>query len=416
MSAAGGSPTSVPRAVRARWVFPVERPPLEGGVITIAGDRIVAVAENASGAPPIDLGDVALLPGLVNAHTHLEFSLMRQPLGRPGITFADWVRLVIDFRRQFGVGNQSPARLAGLAESRSAGVAAIGEIATADWPETVPAPLDELQVVVFRELLGLAGERIESLMRLAEKHTETGPARRPPHLAGLSPHAPYTVHPQVIKRACELSAEKRLPVAMHLAETREELDLLASHSGPLVSLLKSLGAWQPDALPRGRRPLEYLRKLATAHRALAIHGNYLQADEIELLAAHRDRMSVVYCPRTHAYFGHEPYPLAEMLAAGVRVAVGTDSRASNPDLDLWQELRHIAQRHPQVSPGEILRMGTLAGAEALGLAGKLGSISVGKRAAFAVAPVTEPAELLSAPAVRPLLAGEFEAQDSKQGS
>jgi len=171
---------------------------------------------------------------------------------------------------------------------------------------------------------------------------------------------------------------------MHLAESREELELLQSHTGPLVDLLQSLDAWHPDVLPRGLRPLDYLKTLAAAHRTLVIHGNYLEQDEIEFLAAHRDRMSVIYCPRTHAYFGHEPYPLAEMLTAGVRVAVGTDSRASNPDLNLFEELRHIARHHPAVEPEAILRMGTLAGAEALGIADDYGSITPGKKAALAI--------------------------------
>jgi cytosine/adenosine deaminase-related metal-dependent hydrolase len=390
-------------AVRARWTLPVDRPALEGGVVTIANGRIAAVGENVSGRPTVDLGDVALLPRLINAHTHLEFSLLRQPLGRPGIGFADWIRHVIDFRRQFGIGDQSQAQLAGLAESRAAGVAALGEIATAAWPPAVPAPLSELHVVVFRELLGLAAERVEPVMQLAGEHLAAGASEsQSQYVAGLSPHAPYTVHPETLQRACALSAGQRVPVAMHLAETREELELLAKHTGPLVPLLESLGAWHPGDLPRGRRPLDYLRELAAAHRALVIHGNYLARDEIEFLAARRGSMSIVFCPRTHAFFGHEPYPLAEMLAAGVRVAVGTDSRASNPDLDLWQELRHVAQHHPQVAPCEILRMGTLAGAEALGLEAELGSITVGKRALLAVVPLSRLDELFTAPAARPL--------------
>src|SRR5207248_5598397 len=140
-------------------------------------------------------------------------------------------------------------------------------------------------------------------------------------------------------------------------------------------VLQSAGAWHPEVIPLGRRPLDYLQALATAHRALVVHGNYLVADEIEFLAAHRERMSLVYCPRTHAYFGHEPYPVSQMLAAGVRVAVGTDSRASNPDLRLLEELRHIARHHPGVSPEAMLRMGTIAGAEALGIAADYGSIA-----------------------------------------
>jgi aminodeoxyfutalosine deaminase len=154
-------------------------------------------------------------------------------------------------------------------------------------------------------------------------------------------------------------------------------------------------------LPRGSRPLDYLRELTTAHHALVIHGNYLAAHEIEFLASHRDRMSLVYCPRTHSYFGHEPYPLAQMLAARVRVAVGTDSRASNPDLSLWKDLQHIARHHPSVAPEAILQMGTLAGAEALGLDHELGSITPGKRAALNV--------MQPASSARPTVADIFDA-------
>src|SRR5262245_30183894 len=113
-------------ALRARWVFPVDQPPIEGGVVSIRDGRIEAVGENISGQAPQELGDVALLPGLINAHTHLEFSLLRQPLGSPGIPFADWVRHVIDFRRQFLPAANDSALLAGLAESRAAGVVAVG--------------------------------------------------------------------------------------------------------------------------------------------------------------------------------------------------------------------------------------------------------------------------------------------------
>ncbi|HUE73499.1 MAG TPA: amidohydrolase family protein, partial [Pirellulaceae bacterium] len=171
------------------------------------------------------------------------------------------------------------------------------------------------------------------------------------------------------------------------AESRQELELLESHSGPLVELLVKLNAWFPAALPRGMRPLDYLETLQNAHRALVVHGNYLAADEIEFLAARRENMSVVYCPRTHAFFGHEPYPLAEMLRGGVRLAVGTDSRASNPDLSMLAELRHIARSQARPSGAEILKMGTLSAAEALGIDADYGSITPGKQAQFVAVPI-----------------------------
>jgi cytosine/adenosine deaminase-related metal-dependent hydrolase len=164
---------------------------------------------------------------------------------------------------------------------------------------------------------------------------------------------------------------------MHVAESPDEMELLRSGSGPLVDLLQSLQAWDLRALSIPARPLDYLQVLANAPRALVIHGNYLDREEHAFLAEHGQRMSLVYCPRTHAYFGHARYPLADVLRAGVRVALGTDSRASNPDLSLFEEMRFVARHFPEVEPAYILRMGTAAGAEALGQDDQLGCLRPG---------------------------------------
>jgi cytosine/adenosine deaminase-related metal-dependent hydrolase len=401
-------------ALRARWVFPVDRPPIEGGIVTIAGGKIVAVGENRSAGPPRDLGDVALLPGFVNAHTHLEFSLLERPLGQPGMPFPAWIEAVVAYRRQrdkpLMVETDGFARFrrrwaeAGLQQLREAATVAAGDIATIDWPAEC-ASSGGVSLTAFTEVLGLDPARQAMLLARArnyiEERLEAGGAPKP----GLSPHAPYTVGPDLLRKVCELSATERVPVAIHLAESREELELLRTHQGPLIEALQRLGAWYPESLSIGLAPIDYLQLLATAHRALVVHGNYLGRDDFEFVAAHRDRMSLVYCPRTHAYFGHDPYPLAGMLTAGARVAVGTDSRASNPDQSILSELRHIARHHPNVSRDAILRMGTLSGAEALGSGEKLGSITPGKRAWLATVPLEqtsgEPHDLLfasSAPA------------------
>jgi cytosine/adenosine deaminase-related metal-dependent hydrolase len=172
--------------------------------------------------------------------------------------------------------------------------------------------------------------------------------------------------------------ERELPVAMHVAESAEELELLDAGTGPFQELLDERSMWDADAIPRGSRPLDYLRMLAEAPRSLVIHGNYLDEDEHEFLAANADRMSLVFCPRTHEYFRHSSYPLAKLLEKGVRVALGTDSRASNPDLNLFAEMRHVAKTFPAIDPNVILRMGTLSGAEALGRDAEVGSITPGK--------------------------------------
>jgi cytosine/adenosine deaminase-related metal-dependent hydrolase len=173
---------------------------------------------------------------------------------------------------------------------------------------------------------------------------------------------------------------------MHLAESPDELELLAAGTGLLRELLEDRSMWDGEAIPVGSRPLDYLRLLAEAPRAVVIHGNYLAADEIALLGERRDAMSLVYCPRTHAYFGHPTYPLEAMLAAGVRVALGTDSRASNPDLGLLAEMRFAAARHPGVSPTIWVRMATTDAAAALGLGDEVGALAPGQRADMVALP------------------------------
>lgn len=388
-------PTFTTATLRASWVFPVDSPPIQDGIVRVVNGRIVSVGTSDAGEAITDLGNVALLPGLINAHTHLEFSLLKQPLGQPGMPFAQWIGEVVSFRRGLAasgtdLSNYSrQATEAGLRESAEAGVVGVGEIATTQWPAESFESYGDVQGTVFLELLGLSSERIEPLLAAAQQHVSVG--KEAGFRRGLSPHAPYTVHPDLLRKVCELSSQKKVPLAMHLAESFEELELLRSHSGQLVERLKELGAWHAGSIPRGIRPLDYLEMLSAAHQVLVIHGNFLSREEMQFIGARREQMTVVFCPRTQAYFPHGPYPLAELLAAGVRVAVGTDSRASNPDLSILSELRHIAQHHPSVAPEEILKMGTLFGAEALGLNQQLGSLVPGKIAAFHLVPVAEDA-------------------------
>ncbi len=356
-------------SLKARVVYPVDRPPIEHGVVTIEGERIDSVCERAAGGDVADLGDVALLPGLVNAHTHLEFSHLRQPLGQPGMSLPDWIRLVIAER---GHGNQDAHRnsIIGLSDSEAAGVITIGDITTC----TNSLRYDVTQ---FHEVIGFSRARAESAKNALMARIDLFRSASRETRYGISPHAPYTVSPKLLSALIEISRKHDLPVAMHIAESLEELQLLRDGTGPFQELLDERSMWDANAIPRGSRPMDYLRMLAAAPRALVIHGNYLDEEELSFLASNRERMSLVYCPRTHAYFFHRAYPLAKALATGVRVSVGTDSRASNPDLDLLAEMRFLAKTHPTVVSHEILWMGTLSGAEALGASAILGALHRG---------------------------------------
>jgi aminodeoxyfutalosine deaminase len=387
-------------SLRARYLFPISKPPLQDGWITICDGRIVAV-----GGEPIgerrDLGDVALLPGLVNAHTHLEFSSLAQPLGEAGMPFPEWILEVIRWRQTAieqheGSDWRSDPIRQGLSECSRSGVAAIGEIATLPWREADHF-YETAEGVAFLELLGLAEDRHDELLASATDFLRTlsaGLMRR-----GISPHAPYTVGLRLVESIASLSAANKVPVAMHLAETRDELELLREGSGPFRELLERLGAWHTDAIPRDSRPLDYMKRLSKADRSLIVHGNYLERDEIAFAGEHRSQMSIVYCPRTHAYFDHDDYPLQEMLECGVRVALGTDSCASNPDLDLLAEARFAARQHSNITLASILRMVTVDAAIALGCDNDLGTLTPGKRADIIAIPIssevrTDPHELL----------------------
>lgn len=397
--------------LRAHYAFPVAGPAIENALVTIAGGRVAevtAIGPHTETTGSVDLGDVAIVPGLVNAHTHLEFSHLARPLGRPAQTFPEWIREVVAWRRS---GAEPPAErpaIMGLRESAAAGTTTLGEIVTAGWSRD-DFDASRLNATVFYELIGLKRERIEPNLELAREHVALGHRRESPTswLPGISPHAPYTVHPDLFAQLVALAAVEQVPLALHLAESREELELLATGTGPFLRLLEELDAWQSEAIPRGTRPLDYLRRLAGAHRALVIHGNYLADDEVAILAEHADRLALVYCPRTHHYFGHERYRLGPLIAAGVTMALGTDSRASNPDLSLWNEMRFVAANHADVPPAKILELGTLGGARALGLDADRGTITTGQRADLTIVSLpakstNDPYELLFAEVSKPI--------------
>jgi len=377
-------PAFQPRyALRAQWVIPVERPPVAGGIVVIDQGRIREVTTTPPrGCQLIDLGHVALLPGLVNAHVHLDFSDCAAPLGRQGIPFSEWLDFAIGRRRgeaESGHRNQSIRAIAqGMEECLRCGTTTLADIVRDETAvHREPCDLDRLALL---ELIGLTAGRADEQRKSLDVWLALAARAADRSRFGLSPHAPYSTRRELIQAAVEASRRTGMLVAMHVAESQEELELLAHQTGPLVELLVRWNAWDPSGFEPGLRPRHYLEILAQAPRTLVIHGNYLDANDREFLARHADRMAVVYCPRTHHYFGHPPYPLPQLLAAGVAVALGTDGRGTNPDLSLLAEMRHVARNHPEVSPEAIVQMGTLVGAEALGCADQVGSIMPGKDA------------------------------------
>lgn len=380
--------------LRARHLLPGTGEAIDDGWLLVERGRIRAIGRGRS-APcrparrVIDLGDAIILPGLVNAHTHLEFSSLAAPLDAAG-GLPGWIRRIVSLRRGRAEGSTpasadavAAAIRAGCAESAAAGVTAIGEIATDFAPAAIAAYAGAgPRLRVFREALGLAADGGPGSRRLAAD-LDRLVARS--LAAGISPHAPYTVAAPLAARLAREIARRRLPVAMHVAESRAEAELLRDSSGDFRTLLDEFGAWPRDASPRLFPAADWISRLARAPRGIVVHGTHLPDDEAALarLARHRDRLAVVVCPRTTRALSGVLPPVAAFRAAGIRVAIGTDGRGSNPDLSVLAECRTLVDAG-LARPAEALAMATRDAAWALLLERTSGTIAVGRPADLVV--------------------------------
>lgn len=350
------------RLLPVRWLLNPKESALEN-VCVREQDGTVLDIRPCSNSQLINVLPVVLIPPLVNAHTHLEFSALDAPL-EPALPFQSWIQSLMKWRGNNSA-TQAESIRSGFAESVNYGISLIGEISTNDEIALLSnqqCPNPRTSCVAYRELIGLSPARVQQQLELAESFLTATP------MAGvqraLSPHAPYTVHSDLLEQAVALSVKYHVPLAMHLAETTDELELLASGTGRFQSFLSSMGLFDPRLFPGGRCILDLLKMLSTASKVLAVHGNYFTDEEITFLSRHQN-ITTVYCPRTHHFFGHLPHPFRKLLSAGCRVVLGTDSRASNPDLNIWRELQHVARLAPGLSPQQLLAMITTHAAEAM---------------------------------------------------
>ena len=350
------------RLLRVRWLLNPEEAALENVCVQEQGGTVLDIRP-CSNSELTSVLPVTLIPPLVNAHTHLEFSALAEPL-EPALPFQSWIQSLMKWRGSSSA-TQADSIRSGFTESMESGIGLIGEISTSDDMALLSnqqLPKEQTSCVAFRELIGLGPARIQQQLELAENFLTA------PQVAGvrkaLSPHAPYTVHPDLLEQAVALAIKHQAPMAMHLAETTDELELLASGTGRFQTFLSSKGLFDPKQFPGGRCVLNLLKVLSSASKVLAVHGNYFTDEDIAFLSRHQN-ITTVYCPRTHHFFGHTTHPFRKLLSAGCKVVLGTDSRASNPDLSIWRELQHVARLAPDLSPGQLLAMITTHAAEAM---------------------------------------------------
>ncbi len=381
--------------VRAAWVLVGrEMEPMRDATVIIHEGRIAEITTKHHSSVR-DLGNVVLIPGLVNAHTHLELSDLDQPLTKSQV-FTGWVKDLMAHRRERTTSSVESMCL-GLAESKMGGMSAVGDILSSQvleeglLPELLLKESRGLTGIYLLEAIGFtkssAEETYHRSIQLINHYANLRPQLEDV-VVGVSPHAPYSVRPQLVADLAQLATECDVPLAMHLAETCEELEFLTRQRGPLREMLEKFGVWEEGVVSTGTRVLDYLMLLEDVRKVLVVHGNYLDDEELTFLSEHQDvegiLMSVVYCPRTHAYFGHPGHRFREMLSMGINVCIGTDSRASSPNLSVFEELKFLKKKFPEISDAELLGMGTWRGAMSMGLEGSLGAIDVGKRARFAV--------------------------------
>jgi len=365
--------------LRARHVLAGDDRATANGWIRIARGRITALGSGRPSGAAIDLGDAVILPGLVNAHTHLEFSALDRPFDAAA-GLPTWIHRVVDWRRRRDAAGGAETKVeaieAGLRECAAHGVTTVGEIATG--PLALPAGTCLPRLRMFREAIGLSAATSDAAARGLARDLDRLSARG--IAAGISPHAPYTVAAPLAKRLAREIGRRQLPVAMHLAESLEEAELLATGGGPLRRLLEDLAAW-PAAAPRLVSVADWITRLARGPRGIVVHGTHLPDDATALarLARHRDRLCVAVCPRTTRSLSGRLPPVAAFRAAGVRAALGTDGRGSNPDLSILAECRTLVDAG-LADPAEAIAMATIHGAWALMLDHVAGRLAPGRPA------------------------------------
>jgi len=366
---------------RARFVLTRPEILMENAAVTVSEDgRILDICSGPAkrmepGTEAVDWGDAIIMPGLVNAHTHLELTALHRRLTNFS-SFTDWALRLIHERRTWTPEDYRRYSEEGARLALMSGTTLIGEIASGNGWDALSG--DYPRRVVFEETLGLDSCLAESAMAKIHalfEQADRGDAR-PLQVHAVSPHAPYSTSGELYRGAAALAQSRKTPWTTHAAETLEELRFFETGDGAFREFLARLGALPENWRAPGAHPIAWLDALGIlGPSCMLAHCNYLNDDAITRIV--KSKCGVVYCPRSHAFFGHETHPIKRLLDAGVPVALGTDSLASNDSLSVIDEMRYLYARRKDLAPEEILRTATINGAAALGFANRLGCLTPG---------------------------------------
>jgi cytosine/adenosine deaminase-related metal-dependent hydrolase len=382
--------------VRARILLPISQPPIEDGAIKISGNRIEAVGRwrdlKSNGGEVFDCGDSIVLPGLINAHCHLDYTDMAGMISPPK-SFSSWIKSLLAIKAAWSYSEYAQSWLNGAKMLLRTGTTTVADIEAV--PELLP------------EVWSATPLRVHSLLELTNVKSRRNPAeiifeatqkinslQHSKCLAGLSPHALYSTSPDLLKQSARIAREKNWLVSTHVAESEEEFEMFEKNRGPLFDWLKT----QRDMSDTGISPVEQLARLGMlSENFLAVHANYISKHDAGLLA--KNHCSVVHCPRSHDFFGHKKFPWKMLCDAGVNICLGTDSLATTEksekkmELNLFSEMQTFAKNNSNIAPEEILKMATINAARAMNLCGKVGELSVGGFAHLIAIPFTRNSDL-----------------------
>jgi len=381
--------------IRAKVVATMDGPPIENGAVAVLGERLADigkfsdVAKKYSGEEIVDLGEQVLLPGLINAHCHLDYTCLRGKIPRQK-SFTDWIRAINAAKAKLSVDDYVASINEGFAEAKLFGTTTIANLTA--FPELVAQISEPIRTWWFAELIDVrdpsqANELVDGAVERLKSRSRWG----------LAPHAPFTASKDLYRRCEEAARRENALLTTHLAESREEMSMFREGNSELCEFLEDIGRDMSDC--GNSTPVErFLERGSGDERPyLLAHLNEVAGNDFKLLKKSATKNSIVHCPRSHSYFGHSPFQFGKLRELGFNMCLATDSLASNDDLSLFAEMRAFQKEFPDVSPDEILKMVTVNPACALRQENALGKIRAGfiadlvavplARAAFAKLPV-----------------------------
>jgi cytosine/adenosine deaminase-related metal-dependent hydrolase len=364
--------------IRARTVVTMDGAPIENGAVAVSGNQIADVGKFdeiavRNSGEIIDLGEQALLPGLINAHCHLDYTCLRGKIP-PQKSFADWIRAINACKAKLSPKDYLDSINEGFAEAKRFGTTTIANLTA--FPELVPRISAPIRTWWFAEMIDVrtpdrAGEIVDRAVESLKSVPEWG----------LAPHALFTASKNLYRSCEEIAQRDNILLTTHLAESLEEMEMFREASGPLYEFLKAIGRPMDDC--GNRTALELFLAALGDHvlpQCIVVHLNEVTESDCELLQRLERRFHVTHSPRSHDYFKHSRFPFEKLRSLGFNTCLGTDSLASNDSLSLFDEMRAFQKQFLGVSPEEILQMVTVNAARALQQQNALGRISRAFRA------------------------------------